>query len=744
MMDDDDTEQNQMPHKKLKLSNLNSSSSGVSIKMSANSFAAKMMAKMGYVEGQGLGADGRGRLAPIETQLRPQGVGLGAVKEKTKQAKADERREAAFRGKDLEDSSEEGRQRQRKGRVKRHAVGGSGTGALGGGRIRSKLKFKTAAEIEAESRGLRVPDALKSLVDLTGKKAKLLISAGQLLITNGGAPSGETKCIEIARRARRDLEACGDDWNGLLERKTYFEHQGSGLQQDIDRQEEMIHHLQIVIEAVQDLQLTSKSKKPDHTDHLWETVTHRLEVMNDQFQDQIQILDLQEATVAAIHPLFKAEMLEWDPLKNPTHLVSYIQRLQHLLGIKSTSIQPKTIATVQGTYEKTQKRRKRKSTSPYETLIYTLWLPAVRTAITNGWDLYEPSSLISLVAAWQPLLPPFVLYNVTDQVIVRRLIKGIADWQPLNISHRTRYLTQTDPPHIWLFPWLPYLRGHHIDPNADGSLLNNFKHKLKSMLKVWDLALPPPTWLSHWTSILGSSLSEILINQLLPRLADHLHANLDVNPQDQDTLPLSQIFAWALHFKPTTIASLLLQEFFPKFHSVLYTWLISEPNYDEIRQWFLWWKEQIPESVNSQPLVDAEWTEALETINLALQLGDRAATELPSPAAGPGQPDQPTTLGKLRNLSTTTSSINVQAPELTFKNVVEEWCAQEALMLIPLREAHEQTGLPLWRITASANGKGGVVVYIKGDVLWARIKRNKGHWEPVGLTQGLITLAAGL
>ena len=50
-----------------------------------------MMAKMGHVEGQGLGASGKGRLAPIDVQQRPQGAGLGAVKEKTKQAKEEEK-----------------------------------------------------------------------------------------------------------------------------------------------------------------------------------------------------------------------------------------------------------------------------------------------------------------------------------------------------------------------------------------------------------------------------------------------------------------------------------------------------------------------------------------------------------------------------------------------------------------------------------------------------------------------------
>ena len=44
----------------------------------APSKGASLLGKMGYVEGQGLGASGEGRTAPIETEMYRQGVGLGA------------------------------------------------------------------------------------------------------------------------------------------------------------------------------------------------------------------------------------------------------------------------------------------------------------------------------------------------------------------------------------------------------------------------------------------------------------------------------------------------------------------------------------------------------------------------------------------------------------------------------------------------------------------------------------------
>ncbi|KAK5188018.1 hypothetical protein LTR16_008927, partial [Cryomyces antarcticus] len=62
---------------------------------------------------------------------------------------------------------------------------------------------------------------------------------------------------------------------------------------------------------------------------------------------------------------------------------------------------------------------------------------------------------------------------------------------------------------------------------------------------------------------------------------------------------------------------------------------------------------------------------------------------------------------------------------------------------MPLREAHAATGFPLFRITASATGRGGVVVYFKGDVLWAQNRRDRALFEPVELGEGLVERVEG-
>ena len=704
-----------------------------------NSFAAKMMAKMGYVEGQGLGASGRGRLAPIETQLRPQGAGLGAVREKTKQAKEEEKREAAFRGEIVADSTEEERKRRRKQKEKGLSGAVSGTSTPRGTRAKPKLKYRTAAELEAAADGLQVPNVLKSIIDARGKDIKLLTSTAGLMTPNGGSNAAETEATKIARRARNDLEAFVEEWNSLADSKKYLELHSNELTREIDQQQEEIRRLKGVTSVVEELHRMAIARASvEDMSKAWNDLIKKLESLEVEYRDAIDAYALSEVAVAAIHPLLRHDMESWEPLKDPAHLVTYLQRLSGILGINSA--EDSSTLTLQNGY--THPSSHSKSTTHYETMIYTLWLPQVRSAIINDWDVHDPNPLISLIEAWKSVLPPFILANIVDQLIVQRLASAVADWKPRSRHKRSRH---SQPPHVWLFPWLQYLDEHHTDPTSSSGLLADVKRKFRVLLDTWDLSAGILPGLQNWREVLGSELDNVLIRHLLPRLALHLQEKFDVDPQEQDLSPLSQALGWKDFFRPSTVAQLLVAEFFPKWHDILYIWLTSDPDYDEIRRWYLWWKEQIPSEINEVAAVEAEWKKGLETITLALDLGDRVKSELRPPAAGPVKPlTQPSTpVPVVASAANGTSAKKAVVQEATFKEVVEDWCAENGLIMMPLREAHAVTGLPLFRITASASGRGGVVVYLKGDVVWVQGKKDKSSWAPVGLDEGLVGRAEG-
>ncbi|KAL8895443.1 MAG: hypothetical protein Q9207_008170, partial [Kuettlingeria erythrocarpa] len=634
-----------------------------------NSFAAKMMAKMGYKEGQGLGAEGKGRLAPIETQQRPTGAGLGAVREKTKQAKEEEKREAAFRGEVFEDSEEEEEKRRKelKKKARTSAVGGTGSTPA-----RPRPKYRTAAEIEASAEGLEVPNVLKSIIDATGSETKLLTSTAGLMSNQSTMVAAETEAAKIARRARRDLEAYAEEWNVVSERKRDFELQEAQIFQEMEEQEEETRGLESAINVLQELQL-STADDPGGTsaESAWENAVQKLESLENDFIDQMNASLLQEIAVAAIHPLFKRAMQDWHPLEDPISVSTYLTRISKLLGISPSSSGTDVALSSDPLH---QAKRTSKSTTPYETMLYTLLLPPLRHAITSEWDPTDPGPLLTVIQTWSPILPQFILTHLTHNLIPTRLTTLLSTWK----ASKTASTRRPQPsPHTYIFPWLPYLPPHQLSLTSATGLFYTLKDKLKSLFQSYPLSSPPPNTLTSLLPVLPASfLKEALTRHLIPRLSSHLSNNFLIDPSNQDLAPLTEALTWltpSWSLSSTATAAILESEFFPKWHHVLYLWLTSSPNYDEIRQWFLWWKEQFPPPIRDHAIVAAEWNKGLQTISLALDLGpENVASQLPPPAAGPVRALSISSANRLPQSSPLKTKAAVEAEEpITFRAVLE-------------------------------------------------------------------------
>ncbi|KAJ7056581.1 GC-rich sequence DNA-binding factor-like protein-domain-containing protein [Mycena amicta] len=672
----------------------------------SGSIGARLLSKMGWQPGVGLGAAGEGIVTPIESKLRPQKMGMGyrGFKEKTEQSKAEARRRGEIVSDDEQSPAvRKAKKKEREAKEKMSDVWKRPK------KVKTKVEHKTYEQIIAEA-GQEVPTTagVGQIIDATGAVPREIASLADVSL-NAWSPSNDlTRIPEVRHNIRLIADTCKTDLDGLAreakaldERKRFVAREDLRLRKKVEEEAELIARLQQVQIVAQDIDAKSKELASVYEASL-EDFSPLFYKLLEQFSRELEKYRLDEIIVAAIAPLVRRIVSTWNPLAVPMELLTTFRNWKHALRLNE------------------------KPMTPFESLLWNVWLPKVRTSLNNEWDPEDPQPAVRLYEAWSSFLPPFIRDNMLDQLILPKVKKAVADWNPKRATVSLRSI---------VFPWLPHLGLRMEDVVGDA------RRKVKSLLRSWTVADDLPADLAAWRDIFDAAeWDAMLLKYVVPKLGATLRDDFRVNPRDQIMTPLTSILRWIDIIRPSIFSQILETEFFPKWLDVLHVWLIQpKVSFEEVAQWYSFWKGSFPENVQNIAGVSRGFTRGLQLMNKAIELGPEAPTRLVRPdfraelAAGSSSPGR----GTPRNNAVVRPSARTQ--EITFRSIVEDYAASNNLLFMPTGRAHELSRMPLFRVSQNADGKGGILVYVLDDAVWAGVGDN-GAYRAISL-EDMVTKA---
>ncbi|XP_023335481.1 tuftelin-interacting protein 11 [Eurytemora carolleeae] len=556
---------------------------------------AKLLLKMGYKAGGGLGKNLEGRAQIVEAFVRK---GKGAIgrygpegsRPKTGKADSEDEEEAEFKSK----------LRQWKT-----------VNEVGGKKRTAEYVYKSVEEVleEGKFRKIKRDDQKTStvkVIDMTGREERVLTGyqsiSGQQRPDEDGFSSKHHLSSQGKKKRNFELPELIHNLNLLVDmceqdiiqadrqlvhhkdRVSLLDSEGEKLSILVDREKDQIESLEQIIAVIDRLE----QKFVDGTLDM-ELALKAFQRLKDEFQKEFREFELQYVASTIVVPLVKSSLLGWTPLagKNESipHLTTFTQ-WRDILEEESNQfiLQPGPSEPMPA----------------YHTLLWEAWIPTVRLAVQR-WQSRQPDSLIGFLELWRPLLPNWILQYILDQMVLIRLQAEVEMWNPL---------TDTTPIHTWIHPWLPPL-GNKLD-----IVYPTIRNKLASALANWHPAdRSARSILAPWAEVFTKgSMNAFLLNNIIPKLEAAL-LHLPINPINQDLTLWHAVVDWTGLVPPAALADIIAVNFFPRWLQVLAAWLNSNPNYTEVTAWYQGWKGVIPTPILAHPRVVEHIQQALHMMN---------------------------------------------------------------------------------------------------------------------------------
>lgn len=599
----------------------------------------KLLQKMGWEKGKGLGKELQGRAVPVEAAVRKGKGAIGAHGSEYKDPYQDKSRIEP-------EDQDKAHVAQWKKQVRNRSR--SGVFLINNFVFKNKSKkpsyqLKTADQLlafaeknpekmrkidQAFEYGMdqKKPGSLSSavqankvkIIDMTGKEQKVV--HGYESLAQLSKLKSETDRVESAKK-NFDLPELMHNLDllvGMTEERIvlndkkvkYHEDMIVSLTYDEKKSRDAASREKANVDRLTNLlDALSKCEKSVHSSNVTlSDLIEAFQTLKTDYADEFIIYNLYQLAIPLFTPVLKRKMSEWSPFDqshSPTHTidddeddkddpVSPIYCASFYLKIKEILSDSSIVMDI-------KQEKGRFNLKPYHRVVWETWMPAFRRLMLDIRLKMYSVECVDLLNAWTKygLLPNWVLENILDQIVLPKLNEEVEEWNPL---------TDTTPIHVWTLPWLPLMKRR-----LDSTIFPIIRQKLAAALMSWHpsdhsakaILMPwrPPVFAQdHWNTF--------MLRNIVPKLELVLNQFI-LNPSEQQMEPWNWVMAWQDLIPLGSLANLLDTCFFPKWLQVLSVWLNASPNYEEISKWYSGWKSSFSEKLLQHPSVKAKLAQAL-------------------------------------------------------------------------------------------------------------------------------------
>lgn len=481
---------------------------------------SKLLKKMGFEEGKGLGKNLQGISTPVEANKRK---GKGAIG-----YYGSERSERSLKDFPTHDSDEEEKEKFKDLLQQWKKTGG---------KKKIKYIYKSAEEVIQEGRTKKLKPTDDShitktkVIDMTGPETRVLSSyhaiAGQKNFVDEYEEDKKKKyeyfdLPELLHNLQILLEKCEDDIirnartvERESDRVVHLTHEQEKYETLLEREKKELEGLDQALALVESLETRHK----EQTLTLSEATSIFSELKSD-YQKIYNTFEIPYLAPTYITPLLKELLRTWNPLAQPAGHKEVFATWQRLVEVGDSQQQ-----------QQQQQPDGSVPLDPYHHLVWETWASAVRSAIMGPWEPRDCSPLLAVLEAWNvPLVPMWIQAHLLQHVILPRITRAVQNWNPLQ---------DTVPIHTWLHPWLPLL----VD-NLQ-SVYPVIRQKLSAALVHWHpndrsakMVLQP--WKRVFSDI---SMTTLLQTNIQPKLESAL-LEMAITPHNQNLDPWHWFLDW--------------------------------------------------------------------------------------------------------------------------------------------------------------------------------------------------------